>query len=65
METYLLIENGVVINAIVWDGNTEEWEPPNGITAAPLPQGSSAWIGWSYDGQNFTAPAAPAPTPKS
>lgn len=57
MNTYLLIENGVVVNAIVWDGDSQTWEPPQGVTAVAIPDGSSAWIGWSYDGGVFSEPA--------
>lgn len=55
-QTYLLVLNGVVANAIVWDGNTETWAPPEGQTAVLLPTGSNAGIGWAYDGTTFTAP---------
>lgn len=61
MNTYLLIENGAVINAVVWDGDTEKWSPPTGQTAVPLPSASLAGIGWTYDGTTFTAPAQTKP----
>lgn len=27
-QNYLIIENNVVTNNVVWDGNTETWQPP-------------------------------------
>lgn len=57
MNTYLIIKNGIVVNAIVWDGNAETWQPPAGQTSVLLPAGSEAWLGWSYNGTTFTAPA--------
>lgn len=53
--TVAIIENGIVINVIV----AEEW--PNGARVehlAPRPG-----IGWAYDGETFTPPAAPEPEP--
>lgn len=29
-QNYLIIENNVVTNNVVWDGNTETWQPPAG-----------------------------------
>ena len=28
IEAYLIIENNVVTNNVVWDGNTQTWTPP-------------------------------------
>ena len=54
---YALIENGTVANIAVAD---EE-------TAAALPgqwvPGTGACIGWHYDGEKFTPPAAPGGVP--
>jgi len=27
-QNYLIIENNVVTNIVVWDGNTQDWTPP-------------------------------------
>lgn len=27
-QNYLIIENNVVTNLVVWDGNTQTWQPP-------------------------------------
>jgi hypothetical protein len=58
MPTYALIQNGVVINIIAWDGDTATWEPPAGIAVAAVPEDSSAGIGWTYNGTTFSAPAS-------
>jgi len=31
-QNYLIIENNVVSNVCVWDGNTETWTPPSNAT---------------------------------
>ena len=28
IQSYLIIENNVVTNNVVWDGNIETWQPP-------------------------------------
>lgn len=58
VQNYALIEDGIVVNTIVWDGNTENWQPPAGQTAVvipPLPPGIS--IGWSYIDSTFLPPS--------
>jgi hypothetical protein len=57
-ENYALVSNGVVVNTIVWDGNTQSWQPPSGQSAIVIPAtpfGIS--IGWSYNGSTFRPPA--------
>ena len=60
---YALVENGVVVNVIVWDGaqfnaeTGEGWAPPEGQQAVVIPDDSPAAIGWSCDGSTFTPPA--------
>lgn len=29
MQNYLIIENNIVTNIVLWDGNLETWIPPN------------------------------------
>lgn len=29
-QNYFVIENGVITNSCVWDGNVESWTPPQG-----------------------------------
>jgi len=28
-QNYLIIENNVVTNVVIWDGNTVDWQPPS------------------------------------
>lgn len=62
METYLLIENGAIVNTVVWDGGPE-WMLPTGVTAVALPTGSNAGIGWAASQTGgtwtFVPPVAP------
>jgi hypothetical protein len=61
MKTYLILKDNEVINAIVWDGESD-WSAPEGTTAILAPDGVG--IGWTKSGSNWIAPApAPAPTP--
>lgn len=32
-QNYLIIENNVVTNIVVWDGDTSQWTPPTGSIA--------------------------------
>jgi hypothetical protein len=59
---YAIVESGTVANVILWDGNTETWSPPSGTTANLLPQGSPVCPGYTFDGTNYTAPAAVSQT---
>jgi hypothetical protein len=52
---YALIESGVVVNVIVWD--LSPYPLTDGQTLVLIPEGSGAWIGWTYDGTNFIAPS--------
>jgi hypothetical protein len=54
---YAVIENGVVVNVIEWDGETE-WTPGDDYDVIDCP--ASVGPGWTYDGQTFTAPVSPA-----
>lgn len=56
---YAIVESGVVINTVVWDGVSKEWNPPAGTTAAPIPDGAYVGIGSTYDGVNFGPPPQP------
>ena len=31
-QNYLVVENNVVTNSVVWDGNTQTWTPPSDAT---------------------------------
>lgn len=53
---YAVIENGVVINVILWDGDAETWHPPAGASVNQLPDDSPVYAGFSFDGKQYTAP---------
>ncbi|SDX12190.1 hypothetical protein SAMN05518669_103340 [Variovorax sp. YR634] len=61
--SYALIENNLVTNVIVWDGDSEAWQPPEGVTARLLEAGDVASIGYSFDGEAFAPPPAPPAPP--
>jgi len=48
-KTYLLINtaNNIIENAVVWDGNTETWQPPSGFIA--LDSETTPSINWQWD----------------
>jgi len=50
---HAIIENGLVINVALWDGETE-WAPPEGTIVVPCPD--DAGPDWTYDGVSFAAP---------
>lgn len=73
MENYALIDSsGNVVNTVVWDGTpftpatdsepATGWSPPDGQLAVPIPPGSQAGIGWTYDDGTFVSPPVPPPT---
>jgi hypothetical protein len=55
---YAIIENGVVVNTVVWDDQTP-WQPPSGSTVVAIPDGAYVGIGSPYDGTNFGPPPQP------
>jgi len=57
VENYAVIENGTVINVILYDG-AAELHLPEGQTLQPLGD-SGAWIGWKYNSKTaFEAPSS-------
>ncbi|ELB3423390.1 hypothetical protein RHK76_002419 [Escherichia coli] len=50
---YAVVNNGVVVNIAVWDGESE-WKPTDGV--AVLAE-DGVGMGWSYDGKKFIKPA--------
>lgn len=57
LSTYALVADGVVINTIVWDRDSSNWEPPSGQVAVPVSEDDQAVsIGWLYDGARFIHP---------
>ena len=48
-KVFAVIEAGIVVNVVIWDGETE-W--PHEGEAVLIPESSSAGIGWDYiDGE--------------
>ena len=44
-QNYLIIENNVVTNNVVWDGNTETWQPPiNSVQVIDSTTPALVWI---------------------
>lgn len=42
-ENYLVVENNVVTNVVVWDGNPDTWTPPTDATML-VQSTTNAWI---------------------
>lgn len=59
---YSIVQDGIVVNMVVWDGETE-WAPPEGSAAIVVPEGSGVSIGWAYADGKFTAPPPPPVIP--
>lgn len=55
---YAVIKDGIVINIVVWDGETE-WQPDEGYA---VKTDGSVGIGWLYDGETFTPPPVAPPS---
>jgi hypothetical protein len=55
---YAIIENGVVVNTVEWDGDVSIWQPPSGTQAVLIQNGMIASIGCTYANGAFSAPAA-------
>lgn len=59
MKKWAVIEKGVIINIILWNG-MDSWNPESGQDIAELPNASGdvqqPGIGWRYDDGMFTAP---------
>lgn len=63
MANYAIVESGVVVNMVIWDG-VAEWSPNPGQTAVEIKDGVEVGIGYSFIAGKFVAPAVPAPTQK-
>jgi hypothetical protein len=64
---YAITEAGKVVNIVLWDGDTESWNPEEGQEAVALPNVSSVAIGHLYAAGVFTdpTPKPAAPTQAS
>lgn len=57
--SYAVIENGMVVNVIVWDGEAEFTVPDNHQLINISDISDQPGIGWVYSGGVFTAPPTP------
>lgn len=53
---YAIVEDGFVVNIVVWDGDIETWQPPEGCVAHELAPEDAVSIGYAFDGTSFMAP---------
>lgn len=60
MSTYAIVQNGVVVNTIEWDGSSP-WQQPNDSAVVQIPDGAYVGIGSTYSNGVFGEP----PQPKS
>ncbi len=58
MMNYAIVQNGTVVNTVVWDGQSS-WAPPAGQTAVQIPDGVYVGIGSTYSGGTFGPPPQP------
>lgn len=47
MSRYAIVQDGQVVNVVVWDGNKKTWAPAEGCTAYKLPDDSPVGPGWT------------------
>ncbi|MCA8389264.1 hypothetical protein LGN11_26545 [Burkholderia multivorans] len=55
MDSYAVVENGLVVNIVEWDG-VATWAPPDGTSAVKIPNGETVGIGFGFDGSQFKSP---------
>lgn len=55
-DTYAIIQNGVVVNTILWDATAQPNYQPEDVAVKITDLNPRPGIGWTYDGTNFTAP---------
>lgn len=46
-QNYLIIENNTVTNIVLWDGDTNTWQPPQGSIV--LPQATTPAMVWVFN----------------
>ncbi|ANN70925.1 hypothetical protein [Bordetella bronchialis] len=57
-QIYALVENGTVVNTVVWNGDTSIWSPPPGQDAILIkPEDGAVSIGWGYVDGKFVDPS--------
>ncbi len=62
-DAYLLVDDaGSIVSAVVWDGDTNNWQPPAGMSAVRY---DGPWRGgWRWDGTKAFDPNPPPPPPE-
>lgn len=55
---YAIVENGIVVNTIEWDG-ISPWQQPSGSIIVQIPDGSYVGIGSTYANGVFGEPPQP------
>jgi hypothetical protein len=58
---YAVIDNGIVVNVVIWDGESD-WSSPVGCSIKQLPPDSPVGVGYAFDGSNFAPPVYTPPT---
>jgi len=63
VSNWAMIQDSVVVNVCIWDGDTNTWQPPSEYLMEPIPDPNpdNIGIGWGWDGANFVAPPEPEP----
>ena len=56
--TYAIVQNGVVVNTVEWDGVTP-WTPPLDTSIVEIPNGAYVGIGSTYADGQFGPPPQP------
>lgn len=61
--SYAIVNAGVVVNVVEWDGDTAIWSPPEGTEAVLVQEGMTPYIGLAYANGVFAQPVPPQITP--
>lgn len=51
---HAMIRNGVIENISLWDGDVNNWTPPEDMLVIPAPD--HVGVGWGYDGTDWKPP---------
>ncbi|HAL2274139.1 TPA: tail fiber assembly protein [Escherichia coli] len=62
MKEFAVIKDGLVINAILWDGKDTSFAKDINGELIAIPEDGQVSIGWSYDGTQFISPPEPEKT---
>ncbi len=56
---WAMVQNGIVINIVNWDGDVNKWSPPENTQMVIASEDTG--IGWSYQDGEFVRPVEPSP----